>query len=409
MSPTPVADIDLTDPDFWRRPDVDDALDQLRRERPVSWHSFSPDGPEAGMQGFWALTRYDDVVRVSGDSKTFINGRSTILGDQSVEEARQEGWFLNMDGPEHFKLRAIVSRAFSPQAVQVMKEAARRHARALVAAVKERGECDFAREVAAPFPVQVICDYLGVPQADRQRLHQLTVTALGGDVPELGGAPAIIAAFAELNGYGATLARERRARPGEDVLSIIVQAEVDGQRLTDEEAGCFFQLLVTAGMETTGTVGGQGLRALMQFPEQLERWARDPQGVARTGFEELARWVTPVRHMRRTATVDCEVGGQRIAAGDKVVLWYGAANRDDSRFHQPNRLDVLRDPNPHLAFGGGGRHTCLGAHLARLELPLLLEEVFTHLGRIEPAGEPRLLPSRFVNGLLSLPIRFQPL
>lgn len=408
MKPLSVDEINLSDHDFWRRPDVDRSFATLRRERPVSWHAFDPDGPEAGMAGFWAITRHADVVHVSSDSKRFINGLSTIIADQSVEEARQEGWFLNMDGPEHFKLRHIVAKAFSPHAVQVMKQSAERYARELVAGVKDRGECDFARDVAQPFPVQVICDYLSIPTDNRKRLHELTVTALAGDVPELGGVPAIVAAFEELNEYGSRVARDRRKNMGDDVLSMILSAEVDGRRLSDQEAGYFVQLLMTAGMETTGTVGGQGMRAFLEHPEQMRIWMEDPAGVARTGFEELARWVTPVRHMRRTATVDCEVGGQKIAAGDKVVMWYGSANRDETCFQDPERFDVRRDPNPHLAFGGGGRHTCLGAHFARMELPLLFAEAFKNLGRMELAGEPRPVPSRFVNGLASLPIRFQP-
>jgi cytochrome P450 len=409
MNPLSVDEIDLTDIEFWRRSDMDTSFATLRRERPVSWQTFDPSGPEGTMKGFWALSRYDDIVRVSSDSKTFINGQSSILQDQTVAEAREEGWFLNMDGTEHFKLRQIVAKAFSPQSVQVMKEVAVRYAHDLVAAVKEHGECDFAKDIAQPFPVQVICDYLGLPTENRKRLHELTMIALGGDAPELGSGEGVVAAFKELNDYGRTVSAERRRNPGNDVLSVIQGAEVDGHKLNDQDVGYFLQLLLTAGMETTGTVGGQGMRAFLQFPEQIQIWKDDPVGIARTGFEELARWVTPVRYMRRTASVDCEVGGQQIASGDKVVMWYGSANRDETKFENADKFDVRRDPNPHLAFGGGGRHTCLGSHFARMELPLLFAEVFKNLGNIELAGEPHLLPARFVNGLASLPIRFKPL
>ncbi|MDR0242925.1 MAG: cytochrome P450 [Burkholderia sp.] len=407
MNKLKASEINLTDPNFWKRADRDDAFATLRADLPVSWHDFVS-GPEVGMKGFWAVTRYEDVVKVSTDSRTFISGESTYIGDQTREEAQQEGWFLNMDGTQHFKLRQVVAKAFSPIGVQKMRDTAARYAEELILAVKEKGKCDFATEVAQPFPVQVVCDFLGAPKQDRKHLHELTVIALGGDAEEVGGVEAIPGAFAELNAYGMQLAKERRRDPKDDILSLILSAEIDGNKLSDVEAGYFFQLLVTAGMETTGTVGGQMMRAFLQFPEQMEIWRKDPVGVAPTGFEELVRWVTPVMHMRRTAAEDTEIAGQRIAKGDKVVMWYNSANRDEAKFENANTFNVLRTPNDHLAFGGGGRHTCLGAHLARLELPYLAAAALKHLRNIELAGEAKLIPSRFVNGLASLPISFQP-
>lgn len=407
MTKPDIDDINLTDPSFWAERDVDAAFEQLRQHRPVSRHEFDANDQEALTKGFWAVTRYADVVRVSGDSKLFVNGYSTILADQTVEEAREEGWFLNMDAPEHFNLRRIVAKAFSPVAVQSMQSAAIRYAKTLIDQVTERGECDFAQEVAQPFPVAVICDYLGIPAEIRGELHRLTVVALGGDVPSLGGAPAIIAAFQELNRLCEIVARERRSNLRDDVLSSIITAEVNGRRLGDREVGHFLQLLVTAGMETTGTLGSQGMRAFLDFPAQIDIWRSGGEEIAKTGFEELARWVTPVRHMRRTATADCEIAGQSIKAGDKVVMWYGSANRDSTHFDRPNEFDIRRDPNPHLAFGGGGRHTCLGAHFARMELPHLFNQAFSRWRDIECSGPAQIIPSRFVNGLSSLPIRFK--
>lgn len=401
-----VNDINLADHAFWRRPDTDEGFAALRRERPVSWHEF-PEGPEHGMQGFWSLTRYDDIVAVSQDARTFRNSPSTYVGDQSIEEARQEGWFLNMDAPEHFKLRQIVSKIFSPTGVQALARTARQHAESLVAAARAKGACDYAVEVAQPFPVAVICDILGAPASDRKHLHSLTIKALAGDAPEVCGADAIAAAFAQLNAYGAELSRERRKSPKDDVVSLFIAADVDGRKFNDDEVGYFFQLLVTAGMETTGTVGGHMMRLFLANPDQMRLWADDPDGIAPTGVEELVRMVSPVRHMRRTATANAEIGGQEIAAGDKVVLWYNSGNRDETRFQLPNRFDVRRNPNPHIGFGGGGRHTCLGAHLARLELPMLAKATLANLKNIEPAGPPVFVPSRFVNGLASLPIRYQ--
>jgi cytochrome P450 len=354
-----------------------------------------------------SVVRFDDIVAVSSDAKTFISGEGTIVGDQSVEEALQEGWFLNMDAPRHFKLRQVVARAFSPQGVTKMAEVAKQYAASVVASVKDRGECDYAKDVAQVFPVEVVCDFLGAPKENRRRLHQLTVTALAGDILGSNAVEAITGAFAELNDYGRYLAAEKRKNPSDDILSMILATEVEGKKLDDVEAGYFFQLLVTAGMETTGTVGAHALKCFLEFPEQMKIWANDPVGVAGTGFEELVRWVSPVMHMRRTASRDTEINGQRIAEGDKVVMWYNSANRDPSKFENPYDFNVLRSPNPHLGFGGGGRHTCLGAHLARLELPFLLEETLKQLKDIELAGSPEMIPSRFINGIASLPIRFK--
>lgn len=391
--------------DFWRRPDRVEAFAALRANRPVSWHEFR-DAPEKGMAGFWALTRYDDVVAVSTDSRTFTNKITTYMGDESEEEAIQNGYFLNMDGPQHFKLRHIVAKAFSPQSVRRMAETAERHAQRLVRAVKAQGGCDFAKDVAQPFPVEVVCDFLGAPEPDRKRLAQLSITALTGDAsPEA--MVGVGAAFIELNEYGAALAREKRRKPdGDDIMTIVAHADVEGRKLTEEECGMFFQLLVTAGMETTGTAGGHLMRLFFEHPDQMAIWAADPDGVAATGVEELVRFVSPIGYMRRTATADVEIGGQAIAAGDKVVMFYGSANRDEAKFANPDRFDVRRNPNPHLGFGGGGRHTCLGAHLARLELPILFSAVFEHLRDLAPAAAPVFIPSRFVNGLESLPISF---
>lgn len=408
MSLIDVDSINLADMGFWKRPDRHEVFAALREQKPISWHEFPEGSPEFGSKGFWSVVRYDDITAVSGDSKTFINGEGTIVGDQSVDEAIQEGWFLNMDAPRHFKLRQVVAKAFSPQGVTKMSEAAKHYAASVIASVKERGECDYAKDVAQAFPVEVVCDFLGAPQENRRRLHELTVVALAGDVLGHNAIEAITGAFAELNDYGRSLAAEKRKNPGDDILSMILATEVDGKKLDDVEAGYFFQLLVTAGMETTGTVGAHAMKCFLEFPDQMKIWANDPAGVATTGFEELVRWVTPVMHMRRTASRDTEIHGQRIAAGDKVVMWFNSANRDPSKFENPDVFNVLRSPNPHLGFGGGGRHTCLGAHLARLELPFLIAETFKQLKDIEFAHAPTMIPSRFINGISSLPIRFKP-
>ena len=397
--------INLTDPAFWKGPFKSEAFAALRRDLPVSWHDFV-DGPEKGMRGFWAVTRYDDIVAVSQNAALFRNQPSTYIGDQTDEEAQYEGWFLNMDAPRHFKLRSVVQKVFSPKGVEAYRANAMRHAHDLVMAAKAKGEVDFARDVAQPYPVAVICDLLGAPPCDRARMHYLTQHALAGDAPELGGPASVPQHFKELNDYGTSLARERRKAPKEDLVSFLHTVEVDGQRFTDEEIGFYFQLLVTAGMETTGTVGSHMMRLFMENPHQMALWAADPDGIAPTAVEEMIRLVTPVMHMRRTAAADTEIAGQKIAAGDKVVMWYISGNREPSKFDAPDEFRVQRNPNPHMAFGGGGRHTCLGAHLARLELPIIAKLTLEHLRAPEPAGDPVHVASRFANGLLSLPVRF---
>lgn len=397
--------INLAGFDFWRRPDRPEAFAALRAHRPVSWHDF-PDEPEKGMQGFWAITRYDDVVAVSTNPRLFTNVVSTIMSDESEEEAIQNGFFLNMDGPRHFKLRNVVQKTFSPQNIRRMSESAHRHAEQLVLAAKTQGGCDFAKDIAQPFPVEVVCDLLGAPGADRKRLAELSITALTGDVsPEA--MMGVGAAFVELNAYGEALAREKRKKPADDIMTLVAQAEIDGRRLSEEECGMFFQILVTAGMETTGTAGGHLMRLFLDNPDQMALWAADPDAIGSTGVEELVRFISPITYMRRTAAEDTEIGGQAITAGDKLVMFYNSANRDETKFVNPESFDVRRNPNPHLGFGGGGRHTCLGSHLARLELPILAKTVFQHLRDIEPAGEPVFIPSRVINGLASLPVQFK--
>ncbi|MDO9363853.1 MAG: cytochrome P450 [Sphingopyxis sp.] len=391
---------------FWRRPDRMNALAALRRDKPVSWHEMSEE-PERGMKGFWSVTRYADVLAVS-NSPDFISGQGTYMGDQSATEARAEGWFLNMDAPEHTRLRQIVARAFTPRGIDRMRTIAEDHACAMVGRVRDQGACDFVSEIAQPYPVEVVCDFLGAPREDRRHLHQLTMVALAADAHGADHLARIPAAFAELNAYGAMIARDRRRRPeGEDILSLIVHSEIDGRKLSDEEAGMFFQLLVTAGMETTGTAGGHLMRLLLENRDQMAIWRNDPDATALLGVEELVRYVSPIMHMRRTAIKDCQIADQRIAAGDKVVMWYISANRDEAKFADAERFDVRRKPNPHLGFGGGGRHICLGMHLARMELPILAKAMLTQLRDIEPAGDPVLLPSRFVNGIASMPIRYR--
>ncbi|MEM1142921.1 MAG: cytochrome P450 [Pseudomonadota bacterium] len=363
---------------------------------------------EHGMQGIWAITRHDDITAVSRDAKTFCSGLGTNIIDQTVEEARKEGWLLNMDAPEHFQMRKIVSSNFAPRNVELLKNMAQHHAARLVDAVADSGSesCDFFQDIASPYPVSIIQDFLGSDPADGPYLQKLTVTALAGDASELGGIEAANAAFDELNEYGKQLAKDRRAKPQDDIVSKIIAAEVEGRKLSDEEVGYFFQVLVTAGIETTGTVLTRAIEALIRNPSQMQFLRVNFDEAIKPAVEELARWASPLMYFRRTATCDTEIRGQGIRKGDKVVMWYASGNFDERVFHEPHTLDLTRSPNPHMAFGGGGKHTCLGAHLARMDMPILLKALFDRFVNIELDGEPKNAPSRLVNAITSLPIRF---
>ena len=401
-----VDDIDLTRPEFWLDPGRDQAFTKLRRERPVCWQSTNGGGDR---QGFWALTRHAEVEHVSRHWKTFCSGYGTSMWEEPVEIARAVGGMLNMDAPEHVRLRRIVNRGFAPKAMANLKADIAACATRVVDAVIERGECDFALDIAQPFPVTVICEMLGAPPEDHQWLQRSTTIALGSDAPELGSDfNNALDAFYALNDYGARLSRERRRSPRDDLITQIVQAEVEGERLSDEEVGVFFQLLVTAGIETTGTALSQGMRALTLFPPERQRWQHDFEGLATTAVEEIVRWSTPVISFARVTTKAVKLAGVQIEAGQKVALWYNTANYDESVFENPAQLDLGRDPNPHVGYGGGGRHFCLGANLARLELKTMFRELLTRLADLELAGDIQYLHSRFINGIQTMRCRFSP-
>jgi len=400
--------ISLVDPAFWRRTDRDQIFEQFRRLAPIWWH---PDSDT--IKGFWSLTRHAEVDLVSRDWKTFCSRLGTAITDEPVELSRALGGMLNMDAPEHVRLRKIVNNAFKPKSMQAIASGIEDCARQTISAIAEQGECDFATDIAQPFPVNVICQMLGAPSSDWRELHRLSTVALGADGLDIatGGETreqVALDAFYALNHYGEDLCKSRRKQPRDDLISTIATARVDGDRLSVEEVGVFFQLLITAGVETTGSALGQGFLALSQFPGERRLWQDDFERLAPTAVEEIVRYATPVIHFRRTATRDTELDGVAISEGDKVVLWYLSANRDESVFVDPFRLDLARHPNPQLGYGGGGRHFCLGANLARMEITALFKYLFEYLPDIEVSGDATPLPSRFVNGLLSLPCRYTP-
>ncbi len=394
--------IDLTDKDVFVNGVPHDWFAQLRRDAPVFWHP-EPDGP-----GFWCVTRYDDVVTVNRDNQLFSSNRGAVfmwdLPEEDLEQQRL--MMLNMDPPMHTRYRRLVNKGFTPRMVAEIETKARERARDIIDRVTTQGECDFVVDVAAELPLQVIADILGVPQEDRHRMFDWSNRMIGSDDPEYGVSQeeAQLASM-ELFSYAAQLAEQKRATPGQDLISVLSEAEVEGEQLTQLEIDLFFMLLTVAGNETTRNQVSHGLLALLEHPDQLEK-LRANRDLLPGAVEEMLRWASPVMHFRRTATENLTLGGQPIAEGDKVVIWYVSANRDEQVFDDPMRFDIARTPNEHVAFGGGGPHFCLGANLARMEIRVLFDEVLDRWSNLELAGEPTRLRSNFINGIKHIPLRF---
>jgi cytochrome P450 len=401
-----VDDINLASFDFWMRDDVEGALATLRRERPVAWHQHADSG-----KGFWSLTRYDDVAAATRAWDTFSSafGIQAMMDPEDMSQLAAIRSMISTDPPKHTKLRAVVNRGFTPRMVAKAEEAVRRRAREIVDAIAPKGEVEFVSEVADVLPVAIICDMMGVPEADRPRLLDLTNQLLAGGDPEYGGTKeSLRKAAEELRDYGLWLARSRLEHPQNDLTTTLVHAEVDGEAMPPEDLGPFVLLLIAAGNETTRTALSHGLWAFTQFPEQKQRWLADLEGLAASAAEEIVRWASPVMHMRRTLTRDTTFAGVDMRQGDKVVMWYIAANRDEARFPDPYRFDVTREPNEQGGFGTGGPHFCLGAHLARREIIVMFTELLRRLPDIEATSKPEKLRSNFIRGIKRLPAAFKP-
>jgi methyl-branched lipid omega-hydroxylase len=407
-------EIKLGDLEQWMRPDREGIFAKLRAEAPVSFHDEPvppPDIPFPQGPGFWALTRYADVYQVSRDPDTFHSAPTSTIGDIPPEIAEWLGSIINMDSPRHTKLRLIVNRGFTPRRVAQIEDTVRAQARDIVDTVAPLGECDFVSEIAAKLPLQIICDMLGIPRADTGRIFELTNVILGvGDPEYVQSLEGLMAAGMELFQYGLAVAEDRLNAPRDDITSALMHAEVEDEngkhRLTSSELGSFFLLLVVAGNETTRTAISHGMLELTRRPDQRQIWMDDFESVSPTAVEEIVRWATPVINFRRTATRDVVVGGQEIKAGEKVVMFYNSANRDERAFADPYRFDVTRTPNEHVGFGAGGPHFCLGANLARREIKVMFEELFRRLPDIEISGEPDMLQSGFIHGIKRMPCRF---
>jgi cytochrome P450 len=408
-----VDEINLSDDVLWMGPDREGVFAKLRAERPVAFQpEFEPPPEMADIvpqgPGYWAVTRYADVMQVSRDPDTFHSAPTVTITDMPAEIAEWLGSIINMDAPKHTKLRLVVNRGFTPRQVAKIEESVRVQAREIVDRVADMRECDFVSEIAAALPLQIICDMMGIPREDNQQLFEWTNVILGvGDPEYVNTMEDLMGAGMGLFQYGLALAEDRTKNPRDDITTTLMQAEIeeDGVRhqLTPGELGSFFLLLVAAGNETTRTAISHGLLELTRNPDQRAIWANDLEGVSPTAVEEIVRWATPVINFRRLATRDTVVGGQPIKAGDKVVMFYNSANRDERVFDDPYRFDVLRSPNEHVGFGAGGPHFCLGANLARREIRVMFEELFRRLPDIQVTGEPDMLQSGLIHGIKRMP------
>jgi cholest-4-en-3-one 26-monooxygenase len=313
---------------------------------------------------------------------------------------------LFMDPPSHTRYRKLVNRGFTPRMIAALEVHVRELTVAIVEAAKAKGECDFVVDVAAELPLEVIAELLGVPREDRHKLFDWSNRMVGSEDPEYQVAEEhVTAAQIDMFVYAQELATKRRAEPREDIVSTLLAAEIDGDQLTDMDFNLFFMLLSVAGNETTRNAIAHGMNAFLEHPDQWDLLVSDPDAHIAGAVEEILRWASPVLYFRRNAKRDVELGGQTIRAGEKISLWYVSANRDESIFDEPFRFDITRDPNPHIAFGGGGPHFCLGAQLARLEIRVLFEELARRTPKLEALGAPARLRSNFIGGIKHLPVR----
>ena len=413
-----VDEIDLSLREFWLRPveEREGAFATLRAERPIPFFKEEeiPDLPLPVGPGYWALTRHADILEASRNPEIYCSGK----GATSIQDLPEQfndffGGLINMDDPRHGRQRRIVSRGFTPRALGRLEASVAMRADAVIDRVIERGECDFVAEIAAPLPLEIICDMMGIPESQSEMVFEKTNLILGlGDtelVPDPGNLiTAAMGAGAELAALMNEMAEVRRKTPQDDLTSAILNADLEDGAMTGEELASFFILLVVAGNETTRNAISHGMKALCDYPEERAKWAADFEGIGSTAVEEIIRWATPVIHMRRTCTRDTVLGAQEMKEGDKVVLWYAAANRDEAVFDEPHRFDVTRTPNEHVGFGGPGPHFCLGANLARREIRVMFDRIFKRLPDLEITGPPDRLQSNFIHGIKRMPCAFTP-
>jgi cholest-4-en-3-one 26-monooxygenase len=395
-----LAQIDLCNPQLFVPSVPHELFAELRRTSPVFWHE------EEGGVGFWSVMGYHDLVAVNRDSSTFSSYKGGALMMNWNDEilAQQRLMMLNMDPPMHTRYRRLVNKGFTPRMVHELEDRIVERTRELIGSAKDKAEFDFVSDIAAELPLQVIAELMGIPQEDRHKVFDWTNRMVGSNDPEFLEAPELATAAAmELFAYADALTVERKANPHDDLVSILAHAEIGGDQLDQLEIDMFFMLLAVAGNETTRNQLSHGMLALMENPDERRKLIEQPE-LLESAIEEMLRYASPVMHFRRTATRDTEIGGQHVAEGDKVVFWHASANRDEAVFDDPDRFDIARSPNDHVAFGGGGSHFCLGANLARLEIRIMLTEILREMPALELSGDVQRLCSNFINGIKHLPV-----
>jgi cholest-4-en-3-one 26-monooxygenase len=395
-------EIDLYDPDTFVPGVPHDQFTVLRAEAPVYRH---PD-PQVPA-GYWAVTRHEDCVTISRAPEIFSSHQETcFLWEMPPEQkAQQQLMLVNMDPPSHTRQRSLVNRGFTPRTIGKLEERIAGVCDEIVEKAIATGEGDFVTMIAAELPLVVIAELIGVPYADRHKLFAWSNRMLSGDDPEVTSEAEGQAAAAEVYAYANQLAAERRKCPGDDIVTKLISPDDAGRELSEFEFDLFFVLLMVAGNETTRNAISGGMQALIESPEQWERLKADPEGLKSTAADEIVRWVSPVMDFRRTVMKDTVLGGTSLKAGDKVVMYYPSANRDESVFDNASSFDVGRDPNPHIGFGGGGPHFCLGRHLAKLEIELMISSLARKVDKVELTGPVSRLRSNFINGIKSMPVR----
>ncbi|HYZ92450.1 MAG TPA: cytochrome P450 [Actinomycetota bacterium] len=415
-----VDELNLSDFEFWALPPEvrEGAFKTLRRERPIAYYDLpevNAPGVEQQTGGYYVLSKYKDIVDASRQPELFCSGKGIASAFDMPAEIREYfGSMIEMDDPRHKRLRDIVSKAFTVRQIRQMNEYVDKAAREIIEKIGPQGEVDFVTDCSSRLPLKVICDMMGVPESQYDFVFDSSNVILGLGDPEYtkdmeDPLPQLMTAAMGLGQLATELAKDRQTNPTDDLLSAIIHAEVDGQKLEPHELASFFILLLVAGNETTRNAISWGLKALTENPDQRKIWMDDFDGVQRSAVEEIVRYASPVMFMRRTVTQDgASLSGHEFKEGDKVMMYYLSGNRDEDVFFDPYTFNVRREPNNHIGFGGPGPHFCLGANLARQEIKVMFSDLFQFLPDIEMSGEPAHLSSTFINGIKHMTARFAP-